>query len=392
MTTTQPAHPAMVEDPPRQEQPGPQPHIVDQVFAWLWRHRLVLVLLAISAVYFLYNYVASPLKPGNFTPLGWHGWADQGHYLEEAKAIREWDLEHSVRYQYPMGYPLAGAPFVHLFPGDPFLPVNLASFLGVVGLFFATAYRWVGKPMALIGGLLLVLATPLTLLTFVPWTSTIAVLTVTFWLYLVLGRQRITYPMALILALLVSWMYMARGGGELVMLAPLGIATVWHFRREPGLIIKVAMAAAILAATVVLNAVWTHALFHQWVHPYIRAVGKVGFSAHHIPRSLWGTVIYTGETGDWWPPLGTQAFWFVFAPFGMWLAVRRRDADLHVGYVLSLAVGVLITAAFANFDPTGVKFYCLHYLKLWFPGVALYSMIAIRRLLDATPPGGLPRR
>ena len=356
---------------------------------WVRRHRLVLVLLAVAAVHFVYFYLQHTERPGALTDLGWNGWADQSRYLDEARAIRAGDQDPG-RYQYPMGYPMVAVPFVHLLPEDPFLPVNLAAFLVVVGLFFATARRFVGTQLAFVGGLLLVLATPLVDYTTVPWTTTPALLTVGWWTYVAFARRRIDLLAVVVGGLLLGWTYMARGGGEWALLAPFGAAVAWRHRKDDGIVRHVGVLAAIVVAVVAVNAWWTHAVFGKWQHPYFGAVAEFGFSPSRVPSSLWGTVVYSGPAGDYWPPLGVQALWLAFAPFGMYLAVRREDRVLHIGMVASIVLGFVVVASFGNYAASALKFHCLHYLKLWLPMLALYALMGIRRLLDHPQAGAVP--
>ncbi|MDQ3757842.1 MAG: hypothetical protein M3394_08330 [Actinomycetota bacterium] len=352
--------------------------------AWVRRHRLVLVLLAVAAVYFVYFYMQHTERPGAVTDLGWAGWADQGRYLDEARAIREGDLTPG-RYQYPMGYPMVGVPFVHLLPDDPFVPVNLVCLLAVVALFFLTAKRFVGSGLAFLGGLLLVLATPLVDHTAVPWTTTPAVVTVAWWAYVAFARQRIDLLAVVVGGGLLGWTYMARGGGEWLLLAPFGAAVAWQHRKDRRILLHLGVLAAILAAVAVLNALWTRAVFGTWSHPYLGAVAEFGFDLGRAPSSLWGTVVYSGPAGDYWPPLGVQALWLAFAPFGMYLAARGKDRVLHLGMVASTVLGFVVVASFGNYAASALKYHCLHYLKLWLPILAVYSLVAIRSLLEQQP-------
>lgn len=338
-------------------------------------------MLAIAAVYFLYFYMQHMDRPGSVSELGWNGWADQSRYLDEAHAIRAGNPD-PVHYQYPMGYPMAGVPFVHLLSKDPFLPVNLLSFVVVVGLFFATARRFVGHGLAFVGGLLLVLATPLLAYTAVPWTTTPAVVTVAWWCYVALGRQRIDFLAVVVGGLLLGWTFMARGGGEWILLAPFGLAIAWQHRKAPGIVVHALVLACILVGVVAINALWTQAVFGNYTHPYLRAVAGFGFELERVPSSLWGTVVYSGRAGDYWAPLALQAFWLVFAPFGMYLAGRRGDRIVHLGLVVSIALGFVVVASFGNYAASALKYHCLHYLKLWLPVLALYSLVGIRGFVD----------
>lgn len=357
------------------------------------RQRLLLALLAIVGLYFFYYYMQHPWRPGSMTKLGWNGWYDQGAYLVEALAIRESDLR-AVRYQYPMGYPMTAAPFVHVLD-DPFLPVNTVSFVVAVGIFFATARRLVGRPLAFVGGLLLALATPvLVLYTAVPWTTTAALVTIGWWGYVALGRRRLDAVGVVIGALLLGWTYMSRGGGELALLAPLGAAVAWRDRKSPRFFVHVSLFAITLILVIAGNVLWTHAIFGQPAHPYVEAVTEVGFELDRIPSSLWGGVVYSGRTGEYWPPLGLSAFWLVFAPFGMYVAIRdaaRRDRLVHLGMIISIVLGLVVVASFNAFTADALKFHCLHYMKIWLPVLAVYALVAIRSFIDPRRPSRFPR-
>lgn len=349
--------------------------------AFVRRHRLLLVLLLVAGVYFFYFYMQNTHRPGAATETGWNGWSDTGAYLKEARAIRAGNLDPS-QYAYPMGYPLAAAPFVDLLPKDPFLPVNLASYLAVVGLFFATARRFVGKQLAFVGGLLFVLASPVLAYTSVPWSTTPAILTVSWLAYTVFGRRRVDLLAVTIGGLLLGWTYMARGGGEWVLLAPFGLAVMWQHRRDPGILARAGLLVAILVAFVGLNALWTRAIFDTFQHPYLKTVAKVGFEWDKVPTSLWGTLVYSGRRGDYWAPLGLQGLWLVFAPAGVYIAARRRDAVVHLGMLASIVLGLVVVGAFYAFEAGALKYNCLHYVKLWLPVLALYALIAIRSFIE----------
>lgn len=362
---------------------GPRPEgRAASVTTWFVRHRLLLVLLAFAVVQFLYSYMQESLRPGASSELGWNGWADQLAHRRSAIAIHHWDLDPKQHY-YPVGYAMTAAPFVGLFPKDPFLPVNLVSFVAVVGLFFSTARRYVGRQFAFVGSLLFVAATPLLWFSVVPWSTTSAIVTVAWWSYTILGRRRLDILAVVVGGLLLGWTYMARGGGELVLLAPFGAGVVWQHRRDPRFLRNSAVLVAILVAIVGLNALWMHAIYDSLTNPYLSEVMGVGFVIGEIPSSFWGTIVYSGRTGDYWKPLLEQALWFAFAPVGVCVALRGKDRTLHVGLVASVVLGLLVVSAFEPFEAEGLQFHCLHYIKLWFPVLGLYALIGLRRIVDA---------
>ena len=59
----------------------------------------------------------------------WYGWWDQAKYLDAANAF--WRLDFSTKnHWYPPGYSLIAAPFIAIFPKDPFVIVDAICLLG----------------------------------------------------------------------------------------------------------------------------------------------------------------------------------------------------------------------------------------------------------------------
>ena len=96
----------------------------------------------ITAVIFITLYLIHPSRPSASAP-GWWGWWDQGQYRVTAQALVDGRLDRGS-YQYPIGYPLLGVPFVKWMPTHTFfLPTLLcvvlaAHFLYEIGRPFLT--------------------------------------------------------------------------------------------------------------------------------------------------------------------------------------------------------------------------------------------------------------
>lgn len=337
-------------------------------------------MVAFAVVYFLYFYAGHSARPGAAFRLGWFGWYDQGQYLIEARAIRGGLLDPKL-YQYPFGYPAVGALFLGITRSDPFIVPNLLAFAATIGLFYEICRRYLGNAFAVLGSLLLIAATPLTDLTVVPWTTTPALLTVAFWAYLALVRQKVGYALAATGGALLAWTYAARGGGEIALLSPLGAALLWHFRKEEKIWIKSLIALGVFVAGAAVNLWWTREVFGSFVHPYFRAVLARGFRPSAIPSSLWGALVYSGKEGEFWPPLLRQGFWLILAPVGMVLAVMKAERRaVHLALAIGLVATFLVTASFPAFNARHLKFYALHYVKAWFPIAGFYALYSLKTL------------
>jgi len=352
--------------------------------AWIGRHRLLLILLAFAAAVFIYSYLSQPNRPGAFADpkVSWNYWFDQGHYLNEAKSIRAGNLNPN-NYYYPVGYPAIGALFVGVMHNNPFTLFNLAVFILVIGLYYVVARELFGPTTAFLSAAALILATPLVYYTVVPWTTTATLPAVMYLMYLAFVRPKLGYVEAVLLAAFLVLAYMARGGGEIVLLVPFGLAVIKKYWAQDQIWIKYGLIAAIFAVGLVINTVWTKAIFGSYSSPYITAVANIGFSIGRIPSSFWGTIIFSGRAGGYWQPLLGGAFWFIAAPVGMYLALRQtKNRWVNVGLVLSVLLGFAVTTSFNNYGASTLKYNSLHYLKIWFPALAMYSTAAIKSLLE----------
>ena len=106
----------------------------------------------------------------------WWAWTDQGRYLRAAQAWAAGDLD-PAQHWYPAGYPLLGAAFLWLMPGQPFYVIDLVCLLATGVLTVALATRlvpgaWTG-PMAALAFCLAVPLDALQINSYVePWTTT----------------------------------------------------------------------------------------------------------------------------------------------------------------------------------------------------------------------------
>lgn len=130
---------------------------------WIWSG-LFLATIFFAGIELIELYPARP---------DWWTWWDQGQYLEAAKAfyIGDWSSAH---HWYPPGYSLLAAPFVPVFPKDPFVVIDLLCLIGSL-LAVARLAMIMELPAALgILGFLLTTVINITVIRHfvLPWTST----------------------------------------------------------------------------------------------------------------------------------------------------------------------------------------------------------------------------
>ena len=146
-----------------------------------WREWAVLAAASAAGI-FLWFYVSEVLTPywrgPNPGQVPWKGFADQSLYLRSAQAFADLNFD-PARHHYPPLYFLVAAPFVGLFPIDPFVFVDAICVAASAALLVTLFGEVIGGPLAAICALGFLLLPKMMLETFVtPWTSTFATLLV----------------------------------------------------------------------------------------------------------------------------------------------------------------------------------------------------------------------
>jgi hypothetical protein len=107
---------------------------------------------ALALLYTLY-YFANPATPGSQLqhPLGWWSWWDQSQYIASSRNLLARNFAPDGHW-YPLGYPIAAAPFVRVFSAHGFFFLDLACLLATYAGFLSFARRvgvgaWVAVPI-----------------------------------------------------------------------------------------------------------------------------------------------------------------------------------------------------------------------------------------------------
>jgi len=142
----------------------------DQFSSKIYKHKLLILMLVISLLFYSNLYSIWPSRPGinvfvhgEEEQKGWLLWADQSRFYEISTALIEGNFDPSI-YIYSIGYPIVSTPFTWLDFGGTydhrFLIPNILMFLIVVyALYKLTLKTTDRKEFAVISVLLLLFVT-----------------------------------------------------------------------------------------------------------------------------------------------------------------------------------------------------------------------------------------
>src|SRR5262245_8196869 len=194
-----------------------------------------------SACIFLWFYVSDVLVPywrgPNAGQVPWKHFADQSLYLRSAQAFADLNFD-PARHHYPPLYLLVAAPFVRLFPVDPFVFVDLICVALSAALLVMLFGEVIGRPLAAICALAFLVLPKMMLETFVtPWTSTLATLIVFLGLWRLARMEaapRVSLMESGTFSLILGLMVPARPLDAIAAasLYPFWLAGIWRSSRE----------------------------------------------------------------------------------------------------------------------------------------------------------------
>jgi hypothetical protein len=103
---------------------------------------------ALTLLYAMY-YFGDETAPGNSleSPAGWWGWWDQSQYIASARNLLAGNLVPDAHW-YPLGYSLAAAPFVRIWPAHGFFFLDLICLLAAYAGFLSFTRRVGVGPLA----------------------------------------------------------------------------------------------------------------------------------------------------------------------------------------------------------------------------------------------------
>ncbi len=284
-------------------------------------------------------------RPGVTTHLGFYRGFDQGSYLRTARILARWHLPaRYFDYEYGLGYPILGAPFIWLgMRADPFAVVDAVAFGASVSLTFVlglrvTALRSRVRPELIAIGAALVLAvsSPLLTLASSPWNSNVVVP----------QRRRLLLfgGSAFLLVLTLVLLSQQYTFGSF-------LTTPYHFHHRT-------------SGAVARND---------------QSLGEYRISA--IPKHFVGTFITGKQNGVREPgdPILRQFPLLLLAPIGAWslLRARARRRSVWLGAIAGSLIGSLFYLSFVAGGAGDLAFGNARYWAPWYPLWALCSVLGL---------------
>ena len=353
-------------------------------------------LLASAAVYFGLMYWTDPTRQF------WSSWVDQSYYLRIATDLSSWRLA-GENFLFGVGYPLTGVPSLWLgIERDPFFLFNLAAFVFVTYGVFQVGRRMISPIAGWVAAGLLVFASPLVGLMYLPWNSTVCIVAMVGVL-LMASRERRGLAAAAIAGALVAWAFAARYV-DMLWLLPLALAALWteswRASLKPWLVTGAVALVLALPVLALHDKHWGSPLNT----PYSRDVG-VGhgdqglqsYSLERVPRATVGLLVGSDQAApldDNHRGLLTSMFWMVLALPGAFLLLRSpgRNRLIFGTLVAVTLLGSLFYLSYRASEPDKLKFGTTHYFKMFWPGLSLMAAAALVAIPGVAAPQKSRRR
>ena len=333
---------------------------------WLstrWAATLLLVLLG---GWYAWAYARHPLNPGR-APVeqrtGWWSWSDQYKYLQATEAMRSGKITRES-YQYPLGYPALGVPFVRGWPAHAYFVPDLALVLAAAAVWWRLARRWLPATITLLVAVTFILMHRdlIGLTMIVPWNTLATQLTLLAGLWVMVA---VTGPRAVLaLAGLAAATWLVRPI-DAVSFAPM---LVWSVLRLPAWRQRIGWGAAglgVLGVALALVGGLNVAVFGTWRSPYEQAAfNMVGFFDYPVAQKLFWTFVdarpFFGETDT--ALLGRYP-WLLLAIPGIFFWVKREGAA-GAAAVATLLLNWLLYLGYNDFFPSSFyRFSLIHYVS-----------------------------
>jgi hypothetical protein len=366
----------------------------------LRRDRVLTVLLAATAAYFVVYLLSDPNLPGGaasplsgwFSPPpsaypGWFGGYDQGQYLIIAHTLAGLhfgQLATRQVYTYGIGYPIVGVPGIWLgFLKDPFVFFDLFAFVFVTYAVYRAGSKLISPVAGFLAAFGLVFATPLIVYVDQPLNSTVSMVVMAFVL-LTLVRDEVTRSRAFALGMMLGWSYTARFI-DVVWLGVIAVACVYRgsWRDVARRLFTPGLVGLLLVVVPVLYLNYK-AFGSPFSTPYVNHLrtgggSDQGLGSYHlrqVPNSFLGIFVSPLWAGSNIPYRGLliNFFWALGAIPGfviLWRRGRRRAFLAAAGVIL--IVDYVFYLSFRADGNYSLAYGVLHYFKDFFPVIALFA-------------------
>ena len=346
--------------------------------------------LVVLAAVFVWTRARDPLLPTTSPTRGWETWYDQHKYLEATQAWLAGDLQ-PLHHWYMPGYPLLGAVFSIITPGEPYFVPNLVCLLAAGWLLARLGAGLAGLGGATLGALAFLGSTALSgtalEIWIVPWSSTpVAPLAFALLLAAVRFAERPCARDALFAGLAAGAIPWFRPTDLVVVAAPAGLLMGWALlrgRAKRHLWVRVSLAGLLGLAIPLMTLVAVHiCIFGFAPGGYLDISGHYGFAWALIPLR-WVTLVVDPEplfpgyrslimVFPWIVPGLAGAIACIVAP------PRGAGRAAHLSVVAALALQIALLLAYTDINLFSLlRYNNYHYFKWVLPLLGLYASLLI---------------
>ncbi len=278
-------------------------------------------LVLLGSLYLIVAYLAWPNR--SF----WLEWHDQGYYYRMLSELASGFLT-SENFRYGMGYPILAVPFYYLVGKDALFIPNLVFFGATLSFSFAIFRSLTNNLTSKIAILLLIFGTTFPYHHVIWWGHGTVIFCFMLVSYLSL-KTDISNKALIAIGLATGYSFFTRYA-EIIVFLPMIVFLFWRKKSKAFALVILGIIPMILAT-----------FFAHWIifgnplmTPYRVELGQAQiFFPEDIPQNIFFTFLYyppemaLGDpaVGTLKFPVLTWAFFFVFAPLGMYRALRNHQ-------------------------------------------------------------------
>ena len=336
-------------------------------------------LILLGSFYLIIAYLAWPNRTF------WLDWHDQGYYFRMLSEMANGFLT-AENFRYGIGYPILAIPFYPLIGEDALFIPNLIAFVGTIYLSFNIFRSLSDDLTAKLATLLLIFGTTFTYHHIIWWSHGIVIFCFLLTANISL-KKKIDNKALLLVGFVVGYSFFTRYV-EVIIFLPLIVFIIWRKKLKALALIAIGAAPMIFAT-----------FFAHWIvfgnplmTPYGVEFGQAQyFLIENIPQNIFFTFFYYPANmalGD--PAVGILkfpvliwAFFFIFAPLGMYRALKNQSEKLQKGFIIAAVFSIILCVFYSSayfqfhsgsFGPYPADF---RYILPSFPFLAFFSTIGL---------------
>lgn len=345
--------------------------------------------LAMSITAFIAAYFTFGPYPGGKYGNGWFNWFDQSVYYRLSQDLCNFKIV-AKHYIYGLGYSFIGAPFLKVYPTNPFLIPNLLMFVMNIFFYYKVAQKYLNNNLAFLAILLLIFGTQFTDFSSVPWNNLVPTAGLGFLTYLVVVKPNIGTVYSILIGLSLGWVFSARYA-DVFFLFPVALYIYYLSIKKDRKNVKYFLLMALSAFVVFLAVLATHKYAYgeffktPYTKPGTAATLTTLFKLSNLPVNLYSVFINPHQFQQVTPhPLDVTllgySFFFILAITGFtYLLLNKRDRIMTVIFI-SMMLGMIFYGSYFVTDTFNLKFWNLRFFLMWYPILTIMSVLAISKL------------